>query len=382
MSSTVATALPVMLDRHFSPKMAVQIGQTYEQSGVVDFAYTWDQLLGWWPASLWNRDNTPCADVIKDPDSFADAFILAALATSATTRLGLAVSTDAIRRGPAELTQTMMTLAAATEGEAVLLLGAGEAKQARPFGYRRAEGLARLEDQLRIYRRFLDADGPFDFAGNHWNLKNAWLGGAMPRRPKVWAMGGGQKLVDLAVQHADGFFTVAPDAYPTAEQFGEQVATIKQALERAGRDPETFDFAICFQALIHDDAEVVERSLDNPLVQWVAAVFGRLNQADWLEVGVEPVFPPDWHYAVKYVPTEWSPEEVAAINAKVSRDMVTKGWLCGTPKEAVAEIQGYVDAGATWVAPCDFLPMLGPLEEAPSAMERSFRICQALKNGG
>ena len=132
-------------------------------------------------------------------------------------------------------------------------------------------------------------------------------------------MGAGPQLIDLAIQHADGFFTVAPDAYPTAKQFAAQVDTMKLALERAGRDPETFDFAIAFQALVHDDGEAIQRAFDNPLLRWVSAVFGRLNQADWDREGLEPVFPTDWHYAMKYVPTEWGADEVAAVNAKVPR---------------------------------------------------------------
>ena len=31
-------------------------------------------------------------------------------------------------------------------------------------------------------------------------------------------------------------------------------------------------------------------------------VLGRLNQRDWRKEGLEPVFPDDWHYALRLLP--------------------------------------------------------------------------------
>jgi phthiodiolone/phenolphthiodiolone dimycocerosates ketoreductase len=378
-NGTVATAVPLLLDRWSPPSLACQAAQRLEQSNVVDDLYVWDQLVSWWPRVLWRPEHAPLAHLMEDCDSFADAFTLAAMAAATTNRLGTGISTDAVRRGPAELTQTMLTLAAATEGRATLMLGAGEAKQTNPFGYRRAEGLARLEDTLQLFRLLLERDEPFDFEGRFWTFRNAWLGAARPYRPKVWAMGGGPQLIDLAARYADGFVTAVPLAVTSPERYAEQVAEIKRRLEGYGRDPDTFDFAVMAQVLVHEDREVIAGSSNNPLLRWIAAVFGRLNQADWAEKGIEPVFPHDWHYAIKLVPTEWTVEAVNAVTDKVTPEMFLESFYHGTVEDVAATLEGYVQAGATWVTAVDLLPLVLPADQSAAAWDRSIALCRTLK---
>src|SRR5256885_17120213 len=157
----VKIAVPFQLDRTINPKMAMQFAQTLEASGVVDDFMAWDQVQGWWPRSLYTLEHTPIAEVIQDPDSFHDAFLLAGFGAAATSNLGVVVTTDAIRRGPGELLMSMLTLAGATEGRAVLMLGAGEAKQGRPPRYRPAQGPRRMEDFFQAPELVLHSDAPF-----------------------------------------------------------------------------------------------------------------------------------------------------------------------------------------------------------------------------
>jgi phthiodiolone/phenolphthiodiolone dimycocerosates ketoreductase len=375
----VRTAVPFQLDRTLDPKAAMQFAQMLETSGVVDDFMAWDQVQGWWPRSLYSIENTPLAAMIEDPDSFHDAFLLAAYASAATSGLGLVVTTDAIRRGPGELLMSMFTLAGATQGQAVLMLGAGEAKQVRPLGYRRSEGLTRMEDFFKARELFAHADAPFDFDGNHWKMRNAWLGSTRPHLPKVWSMGGGPQLIDLATRYADGFTTVVPMVFPRVDEWAEQVRCMKRDIERHGRDPETFDFGVWVVGLLHDDEERLERALDNPLLRFLAAVFGRLNQADWDREGLEPVFPRDWHYALKYIPTEYTREQADDVVARTSREMTAKSYIYGDPKSVAAQIAPFVEAGATHVALLDLMQLLLPPDEAFQATERSIEFCRILK---
>lgn len=378
--SRVQTALPFQLDRSFPPTMAGMFAQMVEASGVVDDFQSWDQLTSWWPRVLWKPEHSPLAAQMPDCDSYADAFMLAAIAAAGTTKLGMAVSTDAIRRGPAELLQSMLTLAGATEGKATLMLGAGELKQVKPFGYKRSEGLARLEDAFRVIRLLLENDEPIDYDGHHMTVRQAWIGAARPSRPRIWAMGGGPQLVELALRYADGFTTVVPNAFPSPERWGAQVRSMKQRLEALGRDPETFDFAIWGAALVHDDEAVVAATLDNPLVRWITAAFGRLNQADWKAEGITPVYPENWHYALKLLPASYTPDEVADVVGRVTPEMSRRSWFHGNAKEVASHLQAYVDAGATWVSLCDFLPLVRPLEEGPEALARQIEVCRILKD--
>ena len=376
----VATAIPFFLDRSFPPATASELAQRLEASGVVDDFQTWDQLTSWWPRTLWKPEFSPMARLMADCDSFADAFLVAGIAGTAAPTLGLAVSTDAIRRGPAELMQTMLTLGGVTNRTTTLMLGAGELKQVKPFGYKRSEGLTRLEDALQIFRLLLDNDEPINYEGHHRTVSNAWIGASRPSRPRIWAMGGGPKLIDLALRYADGFATVVPNGCPSPERFALDVTRIKGELERLGRDPESFDFAIWGSALIHEDKDVIAEALDNPLVRWVTATFGRLNQADWKTEGLASVYPDNWHYALNLLPAQATAEEVASVISKVSPEMSRQSWIAGDAKEVAMKLRAYVDAGATWVSVCDLLPLVRPPEEGPDALTRQLDVCRILKS--
>lgn len=380
-SATVQTAILNNFVRAVPPQVAGQFAEALEASGVVDDFHVGDQLVSWITRQLWKPENTPLANAVSDPDSFADAFLSAAYVTAKSQKLGLAVSTDAIRRGPAELMQTMLTLAAATEGRVALTLGAGELKQAKPFGYKRSEGLKRLEDLLKISRQLLECEEPFDFEGNFWAYRQAWIGKSNTRNPELWTMGGGPKLAELSAKYADGWSTAIPNAFYSSEAFGKEVKRLKDLVEQNGRDPEAFTIGIWATAMLHDDPGVLEEASSNAIVKYMAAAFGRLNQADWEVEGLEPVYPRDWHYALKLLPAQDTPENVAAVVAKTPAEMCRRGWFWGTPKEVANDIQAYVDAGATWVSIGDMMPLLTSPEDSPACLGRQIETCRLLKQG-
>jgi hypothetical protein len=53
--------------------------------------------------------------------------------------------------------------------------------------------------------------------------------------------------------------------------------------------------------------------------------------------------------------------------------------VCGTPAEVAATITEYVEAGASWVCPMDYLPMVLDPAEATSAFERSIETVALIK---
>ena len=122
------------------------------------------------------------------------------------------------------------------------MIGGGELKQCKPFGWKRAEGLARMEDLFKINKLMAESDGPFDFQGHHWKFDKAWMGNARPHRPKLWALGGGPKLMELATQYADGFATMAPFVWNTPEYCAESIHEMKKQIVAHGRDPEVLIF--------------------------------------------------------------------------------------------------------------------------------------------
>ncbi|MCU1359231.1 MAG: Coenzyme F420-dependent N5,N10-methylene tetrahydromethanopterin reductase-related flavin-dependent [Ilumatobacteraceae bacterium] len=376
---SVETAVPFQLDRSVDPKLAGVFAAELYASGAVDYIMAWDQLVSWYPKSLWTEENTPIAAVMKDCDSFADVFVLAAIA-AASSNIGISVSTDSIRRGPAELTQTMLTLAGATQGRSILMLGAGEMKQARPYGHKRSEGLDRMEDFFEINRRLTGATEPFDYEGKHTTYKNAWIGGAAPYKPRIHALGGGPRLLEMAAKYADGYSFAVPSVFTSPEQFAETATKIRQAVERNGRDPDAFEFSMWYGAAMHEDPEMIERLKQNALFKFFAAGQARIDQSEWVREGIQPAYDTKWHYAINLLPQELSAEDCAAVLSRVSPELVDHAIDYGEPASVAANIQGYIDAGVTYVSVVDLLPpLMLPLEEQLPAMSRSIEVCALLK---
>jgi phthiodiolone/phenolphthiodiolone dimycocerosates ketoreductase len=371
---------PVPFSRWLPPQTTAQAAREMQQSGLVDDILIWDQITWFFPQSLWNAENLPTGfiDAMPDADSFPDAFAMAAYVLGQVPDLGVTISTESVRRGPMELLQTMLTLADMTNRRAIFQVGAGEVKQLRPSKWRR-NGLAQLEDKLSIFHQYMAADGPIDFEGNFSRLDTAWIGGARANRPSMWALGGGPKLIDIACRKAEGFATVAPFAWPTPERAAEEIASMRQQVEAAGRDPDKFEFGVWTVALIHEDEEMIERVIANQLIRWQTAIFGRLNMSDWDAEGIEPPMPRDWHYAANLEPMKWSAQETGAAIERVTDEMVRRSWFIGAPEKVAADLKAYQEAGISWIHLSDLLPLAIDIPPGETPMDRTYEVFRRLR---
>jgi phthiodiolone/phenolphthiodiolone dimycocerosates ketoreductase len=368
------TAIGLWGDRNLPPSAIAEQARAMQAAGV-DGMLIADQLGNFIPPQLWKPEIAPVAAMLPDPDSHSDVFALAGYLLAAAPGLDVAVSTDAVRRGPAELTQAMLTLANMTEGEAVVQVGGGEAKQCGPFGYNRAQGLSRMEDLFQIFTALLDSGGAaIDFEGRRWKLTKASIGSAVPKRPKVMGLGGGPTLIDHCTSYADGLATTCPPVWAGADEFALQRQLILKAVADKGRDPGAFEFAVWFPCLIAESEAQLESVMSNPLIKWLAAVFGRIETPDWEKIGLESPWPEGWRYYKDLLPRDTPDALIEDVLEKVTDDHVRAGWVCGTVDEVTATIQGYVDAGADWVCPMDYLPMVLDPAEAPAAFARSIAV--------
>ncbi|MFR9806815.1 LLM class flavin-dependent oxidoreductase [Pseudonocardia sp. RS010] len=381
MTNDVRTGIGIWASRYLDPRGASEYAEALEATGQIDQFVLWDQMTSWWPNSLWTPENTPLAAMIPDMDSLQDPFATAAFALAGVDRLGFAVCTDATRREPAELAQTMLTLAMATEGRASLCLGAGEVRHIAPFGRKRSLGLKRLDETFQILRLLLKERDLVDFDGELWKLRDAWVGNAgKDRLPEVIAMGGGPKLTEMALRYADGFGTGAPFVYADPDQYGQAIEGHRRTLTEIGRDPESFTFALHHIVFILDEDDDFERYVDSPLLKWYAATGGRINMADWAPEGVEPVMPLDWHYALHMKPNAMSPHDIAEIIDQVTPEMVRKTFFHGTPRQIADQVRPFAEAGASLNLIADLAPLLIPTDPKVT-VEASAEICRLVKSG-
>lgn len=379
MNKDVQVAVNYWPSRFATPQAGAELAMLLESTGVVDWMQTWDQLVSFMPQALWRPDATPMAKYSGDCDSYFDAMMIAALAANATTTLNITTTLDAVRNGPAELLQKMVTLASITDARVALQLGAGEFKQCKPFGYKRSQGLSRMEDIYAIVGKLLNSDGLISHDGNHWKYEGAWIGAHYPKRPEIWALGGGPRLLDMATTYADGFISMIPSAFATPEAWADQVAMMRTDLERKDRDPDQFTFGFWPFTLVYETDDQRDTLLQSPIIKWMTAVFGRLHHGAWKDEGEELIFPEDWFYALKLLPHQMSETEVNDVVAAVTPTMIEKSWLIGTPDEVSAQLMPYVAGGANYIAPSDLAPAALDLDEQDGAMKRMIELAAALK---
>jgi len=379
MSRTVEVGVNYWPSRFLPPQAGAEVAQQLEATGVVDWFQTWDQLVSFLPQALWRPEVTPMARLTTDCDSYYNAGMIAMLAASATKKLNITTTLDAVRNGPAELLQQVLTIAAATPARVALQFAAGELKQCKPFGWKRSQGLARMEDIFIIVRKMLASDGLISHEGKHWTYDGAWIGAHFPKVPEIWALGGGPQLIDIATSYADGFTSMVPSAFASPEQWNAQVQDIHKQLERKGRDPKDFTCGFWPFVLVYQNDDQRERLFASPITKWMTAAFGRLHHGAWKDEGERLIFAEDWHYALRMLPHQMSRAEVDEVVAQVTPTMIEKSWLIGTPEEVAAQLQPWVEAGANFIAPSDLAPAVFDPEEQPQVFQTMIELCAQVK---
>jgi F420-dependent oxidoreductase-like protein len=226
-----------------------------------------------------------------------DAWVtLAGLARETSTiRLGTLV-TAATFRLPGVLAISVAQVDAMSGGRVELGLGTGWYEQEHtaygiPFPAL-GERFDRLEEQLQVVTGLWDADGPFTFRGEHYELVDS---PALPKpvqrpHPPVVVGGGGRRRTPrLAATYADEFNLPFASVEATREQFGR----VREACEQTGR--ELVLSAAQVLCVGRDEAELARRA--------------------------------------------------AAIGREV--DELRENGLAGTPEEVVDKAARYAEAGAT-----------------------------------
>lgn len=375
----VTTAAFLWGDRHFPPQLIAGQARQLAASEAVDYMSHSTQLGSFIPRQLWKPENAPMAALMDDPDSLQDASLMAAYCHAAAPRLGVSLLTDSVRIGPAQFIQMIWTLAHMTEGKTIVHIGAGEVKQLQPFGWSKRQGLSRLEDLLAIFNRFSSASEPFNHEGRNWRFEAAWLGGARPFRPRLHAMGAGPTLIDHATSYADGLSTAVPCAWATPEECAANIERVRAQLVHKGRDPDAFRFGMFCPVLIHEDENVLDAALDNPIVRWIAATFGRIQRDEWTKAGLTPPTPEGWTYYANFLPQNTDDGLLEDVLSRTTRAHAEAGYLWGTPQQVATKLAAYVDVGVSFVSPADYLPVIGDSADAERATARSIECLADLK---
>jgi len=315
-----------------------------------------DHMVSFWPDSIWTPEFTDLASASPSPHRHLDGLAVASAAAVLTKNVPLVSAVvDTVRRHPAMLAQTALTIDHLSHGRFILGLGSGESENTLPYGFDFARPVSRFEEALKVIRMLWDSDGPIDFDGRFYTLHHARLD-TEPydgHPPPIWIGASGPRMLDIAGRYADGWW---PAGAWTPEQYAEMLAAVRASADRAGRDPTAITpcfIQVCF--IGKDDAALAE-ILAAPLVK----AFLLQVSADTLRgFGFEHPMGPGWRGFHDIDPAVLTRERIVEFLAKARPEMLLAIVPHGTPKGVAKIIKTFVDAGLRVPKILDYGAMAG-----------------------
>jgi F420-dependent oxidoreductase-like protein len=209
----------------------------------------WPHLLDFWRFmdretsfdSVWTFDHFVPPGPGADPSGTClEGWTALAAAAQATERLRVGcLVTGVTYRHPAVLAKMAATVDHISNGRLEFGLGAGwHEGEHQAYGipfYTVKERQDRLEEAVQLIRLLFDAEGPVDFQGEHYQLKQAPFSPRCVQRPHppIFVGGGGEKrTLRTAARYGD-----AINVMGDLDQIEQKIAVLERHCKEAGRDP-------------------------------------------------------------------------------------------------------------------------------------------------
>ena len=210
---------------------------------------------------LWVTENT-----LDHVTSFDPVVVLTyAAAVTSRIRLGAAVLVLPVH-DPRMVAHQWASLDYVSNGRAIMGVGIG-----RPFHFQEFEipqegRVARFREQISLIRTLWSQE-KVTHQGRFYHLENARLGIRPVQKPlPVWMGVGHPNAIRRAGELADGWMGAGGS---TTEDFRQAVPLLRQALEKAGRDPKDFPISKRIFVAVDNNPEVARTELH----RWYTQVY-------------------------------------------------------------------------------------------------------------
>jgi phthiodiolone/phenolphthiodiolone dimycocerosates ketoreductase len=322
-----------------------------------------DHMVSFWPDSIWTPEFTDLATASPSPHRYLDAMAVAGAVAVLTERTPIATSVvDTVRRHPASLAQTALTLDHLSRGRFVLGVGSGEVENTVPYGFEFSKPVSRFEEALRVIRLLWESEGAVDFEGEFFHLEHARLD-TEPyegRFPSIWIGANGPRMLEIAGRHADGWW---PADIWSPDDYAAKLAVLRGAADRAGRDPDAIVPALiltCFIGTDHELAEIMQAPLVKAFVLQIPAAVMR-------EHGHTHPLGDGWRGFHDIDPGVLTRERVIDMLAAVEVETLLDVVPHGTPQQIARILHDYCEAGLRVPKLLDYGGMAGLAYGARSA---------------
>jgi phthiodiolone/phenolphthiodiolone dimycocerosates ketoreductase len=324
-----------------------------------------DHMVSFWPDSIWTPEFTDLAVSSPSPHRHLDAFAVAGAAAVLTKHTPIATKVvDTVRRHPAMLAQTALTLDHLSRGRFILGLGSGELENTVPYGFDFSKPVSRFEECLKVIRLLWDSDGPVNFDGLFFNLHHARMDTEpyQGRFPRIFIGSIGPRMLELTGRYADGWY---PAGVNSPEEYANKLRAIHEAAQRAGRDPQALTPTFMTPALIGDEAEVAEM-LEAPLVKSYVL---QISAAQMKLHGFTHPMGESWRGIHDLNPGALTRDVILDLLRRVDTNAIRACVPHGPPKKIAQFYQRYIDAGARVVKILDYGGQAGAKFRVTSAQK-------------
>jgi probable F420-dependent oxidoreductase len=211
---------------------------------------------------LWVTENT-----LNDESMCFDPVVVLTHAAAVTSkiRVGASVVVLAVHH-PAMIAHQWATLDYLSQGRAILGVGLGRDHHYRQFEVPHEGKVARFREEVALIRA-LWSEEKVTFHGRFYNLDNEAMSPKPVQKPlPLWMGVGHPNAVRRTAELADGWMGSGGSSI---KQFGESVPILKEALEKRGRDPDTFPISKRIFMAVDERPEVARRELN----RWFTDVY-------------------------------------------------------------------------------------------------------------
>lgn len=332
-----------------SPGLAVPglLGASKYQAVAARLDSLWlpDHVIGALPRSLYTKNHTALARVVKNSDACVEPFSALGYLVHATrlSRLGLGVAvTDVARRHPVVVAQAFASMQILSRGRMRLGLGTGVSENSEPFGIDQSRAVARLEEGLAVIRALWDSHGqPVDRDGEFFPLKRALLDIPPYRgtRPPILVGAQRPRMLAIAGRYGDGWM---PLTMRSPELYAEGFTAVRSAAADAGRDPALIAGSGMVYVMTASSPTAVDELLDSPLPRTLAL---HLPASEWARAGGSHPLGSDFNGEL--LPHLIDEQTALAWASQVPDTLLKEVVFAGTPDQLAEQLRGYGRVGLT-----------------------------------
>ncbi|MDG2004240.1 MAG: LLM class flavin-dependent oxidoreductase [Novosphingobium sp.] len=322
-----------------------------------------DHYVSFWPDSIWTEEFTDLAKTSHSPHRHLDGMAVAAAAAVLTENVPIAMCVvDTVRRHPAMLAQSALTIDHLSKGRFILGIGSGELENTVPYGFDFNKPVSRFEESIKVMKLLWKSDGLVDFDGQFYKLEHARLDTELydGKAPQIWTGAVGPRMLGITGREADGWY---PAGTYTPEDFAEKLKAIMDAGDAVGRDMSHFTPALTQICLIGDEGETAEM-LEQPMVKSIILM---QTAKDLKQFGYEHPMGPTWRGIHDLDPAVLTRDRIIQFCDELDTNAIRDIFPVGTPKEVAVQIKGFIDAGAKTFKLMEYGAMGGAKFGAPSA---------------